>query len=102
MPRRRRQKRKGRSDVDRARAIRAPAEPRLPTELQRGLGHVGLELARQQLMQRRWRDAYEFAEPALEASPEEAVAIMAEASSRQARRSALKGDLQAAQMWAHR
>jgi predicted amidophosphoribosyltransferase len=97
--RRRKQKRTGKADPGHA---RVSAEPRLPTELQRSFGDVGLEFAREKLRQRRWREAYEFAETSRAGNNEAASAIMAEASARSARSAALEGDFQAAQVWASR
>ena len=102
MSRRRKQKRRPQVHTGHQSPGRAEVKPRLPTELQRGLGGVGLQLAYDQLRRRRWREAYEFAEPACAGNPEAAAGIMAEASAREARRTALQGDFQAAQVWAHR
>lgn len=53
--------------------------------------NVGLELARSELKQRRWKDAYAYAEASRSAEPQGAELVMAEASARQARRAALWG-----------
>jgi predicted amidophosphoribosyltransferase len=85
--------------LDRARP--AP-EVRLPTHLQSKLSHVGLELARRELSAGHWRAAYEFAEAAADADREGARALMAEASSREAKRAALRGDLASAELHSKR
>jgi predicted amidophosphoribosyltransferase len=102
MSRRRKQKRRAQAHAGHKDPVRAPAEPRLPTGLQQGIGGVGLQLAYDRLRRRRWREAYEFAEPARAGNLEAAVGIMAEASAREARRTALHGDFQAAQVWARK
>jgi hypothetical protein len=72
-------------------ARRQRPEPRLPSELEHRVADIGLELARQELKNRHWRRAYEYAELARLADPELADALMAEASAREARRAALSG-----------
>lgn len=99
MSRRRKQKRNPQAETGR---VRMPAEPRRPTEFQRGFAGAGLQFAQAELGQGRWREAYEFAESARAGNENAATAIMAEASARQARHAALKGDFQTAQVWARR
>lgn len=102
MSRARKQKHRGRVEPGRAEVSRILAEPRRPTDMQRGLADACLAYAQQELRQRRWQKAFEFAESAKVGNPEAAGGIMAEASGSEARRAALQGDFQAAQVWAHR
>jgi len=81
-------------------AARPRPDPRLPGLLEAKLADIALELARQELRSRKWRSAYRFAEAARATNPEVAEAIMGEASAREARRSALKGDFAAAEAYA--
>jgi predicted amidophosphoribosyltransferase len=99
MGRHRRQKRTHQTQTTH---VRPHVQPRPPTALERGFSDVGLEFARSKLSEHRWREAYEFAEPSQAGNPDAAHAVMAEASVRQARRSALMGNFQDAQIWAHR
>ena len=102
MSRRRKQRRTGQARPGQVQTTPVATGPRLPTELQRGMADVGLEFARQKLCQRHWRQAYEFAESAKAGNPDAASVMMGEASAREARRTALMGDFQAAQVWARR
>lgn len=97
MPRKRAQRRRRQAEGDRA---RPPREVRLPDELQRRFGDIGLELARKALLARQWKKAFEFAEAAHGSQKSEAEALMAEASARQARRCALSGRFPEADEWA--
>jgi predicted amidophosphoribosyltransferase len=99
----RRARRKARREHDRdAAAAGSQRGPRLPSHLQVGFGNVSLQLAVAELEAGRWRRAFEFAESALTTDPEGARDVMAEASAREAKRSALKGDFPSAERYAKR
>jgi predicted amidophosphoribosyltransferase len=83
-------------------ALAGQHEPRLPSELETQFATVGLQLAVEELRRRRWRKAIEFAETARGHDPTGAAAVIAEASSREARRCALTGEFAAAERWASR
>jgi predicted amidophosphoribosyltransferase len=95
----RRRKRVRQAETDRA---RPRPEPRLPSALQRTFANAGLELARRELAGRRWRSAFEYAEQSRATDRPTADAIMAEASAREARRSALCGRFVDAEHYAKR
>jgi predicted amidophosphoribosyltransferase len=80
----------------------AVREPRLPSHLQSGFGTVAIRLALAELEASRWKQAYEFAQTALDVDPEGARAVMAEASAREAKRAALKGDFARAERYARK
>lgn len=66
------------------------------------MSNVGLELARRELAAGHWRRAFEFAEAAVDADREGARAVMAEASAREAKRAALRGDFASADLYSKR
>jgi hypothetical protein len=97
--RRRKKRRQHRADSTDT-AAPGVREPRLPSHLQTQFASVGLELARQELRASRWRRAFEYAEAALPVDREGARAAMAEASAREAKRCALRGDFGTADVYA--
>jgi predicted amidophosphoribosyltransferase len=99
MTRKRERRRQDQSTRDRA---RVRPGPRLPSELERKFADTGLELARRALKARKWRSAYDYAEKCRAADEAGARALMAEASSRQARRTALYGNFAEARWFAER
>lgn len=99
MTRKRKARRRKQSELDRAHPA---AEVRLPTHLQTELSSAGLELARRELAAGHWRRAYAFAEASAGADGEAARAIMAEASAREAKRAALRGDFASADLYSKR
>ena len=87
---------------DAEKELAANREPRLPSELEQRFTEVGLVLAIGALKERKWRKAWDFACTATGVAGDAATHIKAEASAREARREALKGNFGEAERWAQR
>src|SRR3954469_6444470 len=96
MSRRRRRRERNRAEQRAQEQAKRSIPVRLPSTLQQRWAGLGLDLARARLLERRWRDALAHAENARAVDPEHADALIAEASYRESRREALKGQFASA------